>query len=1011
MALLAGTPAAADSLNVRTVGTWNYGPCRAAAGAWIGGQRYAVISSGRRLQVLDIGRPDQPQLCGDLSLADDIFRVWVAADRAYVAYERAGLAIVDLAQPSRPALLATFGTNGRVGGVALSGQYLAAAAAGAGLLLVDVADPARPALAGQCALPGPALDVAVDGTHAYVSCGVAGLQAVEISDPANPFESGHCDLTGTVTGVELKGRHAFIAGSAGLAIVNIDSLAMANRCPINHPVSQVQLSGDFALLQDNACGIRIVDIQDLTDIGQGGYGQLPFSACQVTVMDSVALVADSLDGLRILDLSGLHHWSAVNAWAGSDTVHAIAVTPDSLYAYLAAGSDGLRVFKISDPMHPSEVGSYRPGGRVYRAANYSADILCVAAGDSGVALVDIADPTAPRECARLRGYAPAYDVGMSFYTNGSDTGRVAAVARGDSSVWVVRITDSLTLEPMGPVRRDHPVVNVTAYRQNDIPRFAFCCSGGNTVYDFCGIGPSDTALQFRTWGIARTGGWVRRNACRLQGITPIGDTLAFFVPPSQYTPASRTSNTLLPDSVEGACIGDTTFCVSDGPQGLQQFLFGDIGCGHCATPGQCRDVAVAGSTALVADGSAGLEAVDLSRPNGMAELGSQRMALSACALAAVRRRAYLAGADTSIWTIDLADSSRPAARSVTRLPSMAFGLAARDSLLLVADGDSGLQVCGIADPDLPALLGAARAPGFAMAVAAQRTLAGVAADSAGLELFDIGDPAHPTLLGRYDSPGTAFGLALDSANRRAVLADGEAGVEVVDIADPAHPALLGGFNSAGCAYDIALNENHAYVADGQYGLLVLDIGAPASPVQVGGLITGGTARQLTLRDSIVFLADGEGGLAVINIADPSHPAEVGNYAPGRQVWAVALDNGCVLALDDAMALRLLWPYWTARQPSVAPQAAVLRFENRPNPFNASTAIDYQLSAAGDVAIAIYNIQGQLVRTLVSGRQDAGGHRVAWDGRDGRGQRAAAGVYLCHLAAAGRQQNHKLVLVR
>ena len=70
--------------------------------------------------------------------------------------------------------------------------------------------------------------------------------------------------------------------------------------------------------------------------------------------------------------------------------------------------------------------------------------------------------------------------------------------------------------------------------------------------------------------------------------------------------------------------------------------------------------------------------------------------------------------------------------------------------------------------------------------------------------------------------------------------------------------------------------------------------------------------------------------------------------------------------------------------------------NHPNPFNGSTQISYRLAAPGPVRLAIYNVLGQPVRTLVDESQTAGFYQVSWDARDHQGSTVAAGVYLMRL---------------
>jgi M6 family metalloprotease-like protein len=105
------------------------------------------------------------------------------------------------------------------------------------------------------------------------------------------------------------------------------------------------------------------------------------------------------------------------------------------------------------------------------------------------------------------------------------------------------------------------------------------------------------------------------------------------------------------------------------------------------------------------------------------------------------------------------------------------------------------------------------------------------------------------------------------------------------------------------------------------------------------------------------------------------------------------------------------PQGLESQPAVIPARPGLRISCAPNPFGKQTGISYHLPMPGMVELAVYNVAGQKVRTLIKGRQPAGENRITWDGRDESGRKAAAGVYLARLNAAGRSAASKLVLVR
>ena len=71
-------------------------------------------------------------------------------------------------------------------------------------------------------------------------------------------------------------------------------------------------------------------------------------------------------------------------------------------------------------------------------------------------------------------------------------------------------------------------------------------------------------------------------------------------------------------------------------------------------------------------------------------------------------------------------------------------------------------------------------------------------------------------------------------------------------------------------------------------------------------------------------------------------------------------------------------------------------QNYPNPFNPTTTIQYDIPLSGEVTIAIYDIQGRLVRSLASFNQQAGTHSVVWDARNDGGVNVSSGNYFCRV---------------
>jgi len=94
-----------------------------------------------------------------------------------------------------------------------------------------------------------------------------------------------------------------------------------------------------------------------------------------------------------------------------------------------------------------------------------------------------------------------------------------------------------------------------------------------------------------------------------------------------------------------------------------------------------------------------------------------------------------------------------------------------------------------------------------------------------------------------------------------------------------------------------------------------------------------------------------------------------------------------------------------------PRLPLLLEQNRPNPFNPSTAIRFHLPEAGRVRLDVFDVRGRLVATIVDGRLPAGNHVAEWDGRDATGGACSSGVFFCRLAAGKERRSMKMVLLR
>ena len=93
-----------------------------------------------------------------------------------------------------------------------------------------------------------------------------------------------------------------------------------------------------------------------------------------------------------------------------------------------------------------------------------------------------------------------------------------------------------------------------------------------------------------------------------------------------------------------------------------------------------------------------------------------------------------------------------------------------------------------------------------------------------------------------------------------------------------------------------------------------------------------------------------------------------------------------------------------------PQGFTLH-QNYPNPFNPVTNIIYSMDTASDVTIAVYNIQGQLVKNLFIGNVTPGQHSISWNGTNNFAQTVPSGIYIYSVKSSQRILVGKMMLLK
>lgn len=196
------------------------------------------------------------------------------------------------------------------------------------------------------------------------------------------------------------------------------------------------------------------------------------------------------------------------------------------------------------------------------------------------------------------------------------------------------------------------------------------------------------------------------------------------------------------------------------------------------------------------------------------------------------------------------------------------------------------------------------------------------------------------------------------------------------------------------------------VADGAHGAIVVWTDRRTEPSPYGDVY----AQRINLGGVPQWATN---GVAVCTAADRQFdPALVGDGVGGALVsWDDFRDN-----TDRYIYAMRVAPqggtFVTGVEGGGEQRAgSVSLFQNRPNPFNPDTRIEYEVGGDTRVRLSIYDISGRLVARVAHSVVAKGRHAAAWSGRNQVGDEVASGVYIYRLESDGFATSRRMVLLR
>ncbi len=369
-------------------------------------------------KIIDVSDPSSPTTTFENETIDDATGIFVSGDSAYIAEGFGGahgenLEIVSISDTTAPKHLSSVLLQGVFFNLAnarevfVYGDYAYVTDELNGLHIVDVRDKGNPSW--KALFLTVAVDVYVDGNYAYLACDAAGLKTIDIStNPESPTLVGEFDTEGEANGIYVDGDYAYVAdGSDGLQIINVSDRKNPN--PASSYTTNitgahsVYVAGNNAYVADYTIGLQKIDVSAPASPNlKATYRPTDTSGVFVTKDGDTVyayMVDDGPDqGLRIIDFSPV--FSTSNASMPDlkgfikTTGEAHAVYVSGNYAYIADGSEGLRIIDVSDPTNPVEKGFLDTSGDA-KGVFVSGDYAYVAEGSNGVEIINVTKPASP----------------------------------------------------------------------------------------------------------------------------------------------------------------------------------------------------------------------------------------------------------------------------------------------------------------------------------------------------------------------------------------------------------------------------------------------------------------------------------------------------------------------------------------------------------------------------------------------------------------------------------------
>ncbi len=677
--------------------------------------------------------------------------------------------------------------------------------------------------------PGKALDVALRNKHVYLIDDKEEIIIIEknkLGEDNPPYNN--FDVPGKPELIKIFKNQLFVANDEGQLIrytlSEPDNLEEGITFNIGSQINNFVLNGKYLYIATESGGFQIRENNSQPEEDPVGEFRDINTFYDVSLKGNYAFGAAGKEGLIIFSVKDPSTIVKIGQDKKPNAANLTFWIDD--FIYVADGTYGLKTFANQVDFKYAEQKKTIQHGQ-YNDVLVNDDIAYIAAGDFGLQVINVNNPSIPRN---------KYFTDIKIDADNKDS--ATALAISGEEIYVAYRNDGLRVFDISDNKENPEKIDKhfsTSGKANDVviqDKIAYVAVGS-------------AGLQIFDLDSDNDNGYIEKIPGDAQGVF-VRDDYAYIAAENRglhIVQVSDFTKPTLKNTIDTPGEAKAVYVVEIDDANGEKKLY-----------------------AFVADGEEGLFIADVTDPNNPLSVSSFKTGAGANDLVVRGKTVYISDKSDGLVTINIDNLSEPRRLGNKSTPGNALGLFLLGNLNYVADGDRGLRIIDTEDKNLPVEVGFYDIPTSVYKILTDGSYAYLVDGTFGLWILSLEDRNAPYPVAFYLTPGQALDIAIE--DKFAFIADGDKGVRIVSIEDPKNPKFVGLYDQIGKAISIAVDGNTLYVGTDQNKMFILNAEDKTLVEELKTYDTQGKPFQIAFNEGYTYISEGGKGLEIVFVENP-----------------------------------------------------------------------------------------------------------------------------------------------